>query len=384
MDEIKIKVENNVYDTILKESKNYPTKEESIKKKKEEQLKIGTVNFTEKELETMPKQIKKLIIVNRKRCRIRKKNTGKNSFSYEIRFRCDGYNVSASGPTIEQAKANMLNKLITAKPTQKKNENSIPTTFSAFSEYYFENFRKEQVAEITMYKDLNRYKRYLKPFFKEKEIKKITPLECKELLESVKNKGKTCDELYSLMNIIFKQAIMHNIIENNPLNTVLHIKHEKEHAKVRTQEEQDLLLNSNIEPKYKILIALLLYTGMRPNELQYAKIEGKFIVTRNSKRKNKKIEYKKIPIIKRLKPFLVNGIPEERKIEKIREAIKSVLPDGKPYDLRKTFYTKCQELKLNDVARDLIVGHSLDTLEKTYTEVSDEFLLKEGKKLDKW
>jgi len=248
----------------------------------------------------------------------------------------------------------------------------------------FENVRKEQVAEITMYKDLNRYKRYLKPFFKEKEIKKITPLECKELLESVKNKGKTCDELYSLMNIIFKQAIMHNIIENNPLNTVLHIKHEKEHAKVRTQEEQDLLLNSNIEPKYKILIALLLYTGMRPNELQYAKIEGKFIVTRNSKRKNKKIEYKKIPIIKRLKPFLVNGIPEERKIEKIREAIKSVLPDGKPYDLRKTFYTKCQELKLNDVARDLIVGHSLDTLEKTYTEVSDEFLLKEGKKLDKW
>jgi len=34
MDEIKIKVENNVYDTILKESKNYPTKEESIKKSK--------------------------------------------------------------------------------------------------------------------------------------------------------------------------------------------------------------------------------------------------------------------------------------------------------------------------------------------------------------
>ena len=43
---------------------------------------------------------------------------------------------------------------------------------------------------------------------------------------------------------------------------------------------------------------LALYTGLRPNELYTAKIEGNFIVAINSKRKNRKLEYKKIPISK--------------------------------------------------------------------------------------
>lgn len=53
---------------------------------------------------------------------------------------------------------------------------------------------------------------------------------------------------------------------------------------------------------------LALYTGLRPNELYTAKIEGNFIVAINSKRKNRKLEYKKIPISKMLKPYIANGL----------------------------------------------------------------------------
>lgn len=384
MDEIsKIKIENNVYENILKEVGTFPTEENAKKKLEEELLKIGTITFTKKEIAIMPKFIQRLILVEKRRCRLRTKKTGKNSISYEIRFRCDGYNVSASGKTIELAKQNMLEKLKTAKPVIKIGNKNIPTTFNTFANYYFENFRREKVTKKTMENDLSRYNKYLKPFFQEKDISKITPLDCKTLLNTVKNKGKTCDELHSLLNLIFKCAINHNIITINPLNMVLHIKHEKEHGKALTKDEEKLLLNSIKNNDTKSLIALLLYTGIRPNELETARKEKQFIIAINSKRKNGKIEYKKIPICNKLKPFIIE-IPKERDLKIIRKEFNTILPNHRLYDLRTTFYTRCQELSVEPTARNLFVGHSLGVLGNTYTDISDEYLLKEGEKLNKW
>ena len=41
--------------------------------------------------------------------------------------------------------------------------------------------------------------------------------------------------------------------------------------------------------EYQLMFALALYTGMRPNEFETAKREGKFIVAINSKRKGGKM-----------------------------------------------------------------------------------------------
>ena len=51
------------------------------------------------------------------------------------------------------------------------------------------------------------------------------------------------------------------------------------------------------------------------------------------------------------------------------------------YDLRTTFYSRCLEGGVADIAQRLFVGHSLGELGNAYTDVSDEYLLKEGKKL---
>ena len=69
------------------------------------------VEFTEKEIYKMPKIFKSLIIIKKKRCRIRRRQCG-SATTYEIRFRSDGYNISASGKTKELAKANFLKKKI--------------------------------------------------------------------------------------------------------------------------------------------------------------------------------------------------------------------------------------------------------------------------------
>ena len=45
------------------------------------------------------------------------------------------------------------------------------------------------------------------------------------------------------------------------------------------------------------------------------------------------------------------------------------------------YYTRCEECSVAPPARDHFVGHSSSVLNATYTDLSDEYLLKEGKKL---
>ena len=136
----------------------------------------------------MPKNIRRLIILDKKRCRLRTRPCGRNGITYQIRYRQNGYNVSACGKTIEIAKERFLRKIRTAKP---KNPNTtyIPYTFTEFATYHLENFHKERVS-AKHYENLVRLlKRYLTPHFKEKPIEKITPTDCKAVLTVVKNDG---------------------------------------------------------------------------------------------------------------------------------------------------------------------------------------------------
>ena len=132
---------------------------------------------------------------------------------------------------------------------------------------------------------------------------------------------------------------------------------------------------------YQQMFAVGLYTGMRPNEYYTAKVEGNFIVANNSKRKNGKTELKKIPITPMLAPYVKDGDKLKfYRLEQIRHKFNGILPGHKLYDLRTTFYTRCTECGIAEAAIKKYVGHTLGGLADTYTDLSDEFLLAEGRK----
>lgn len=359
--------------------------------------KWGIVEFTDEEIKTMPKTFKKLLIINEKRCRLRTHASGKDTTTYEIRFRREGFDISASGKTIELAKANFIEKLKTATPKTNEEPAAVCSTFHSFATYYFENFRKEKVAEKTFRTDINRYNRYLKPYFDETPLKKITPSTCKALLDEVKGqgKGKTADELYSLMNAVFNAAITHRIIDFNPLATVLHIQHDREEGKALAPKDEEKLLAWLSSPACDCAceLSLLLFCGLRANEMENEKnppqICDRFIKAVNSKRHfndKSKIEFKFIPISDRLKQFIGDKIEIKHSARAVRNRLQNVFPDYTLKDLRTTFFTKCQIFGVAEPALKEFMGHSFGKLGNAYSDLTKygDYLLKEGEKLNQW
>lgn len=349
---------------------------------KEESYTTGLLKFTQKELSQMPKTFRKEFRIQGCVTHIRKRSDKRYKCSYEIRYRRNGYNISVSATTIEEAKKRFIE--ILNKPKQSNEIDKIPKTFNEFATYYFETFRKRKVTEKTYNIDLKRYNQYILPEFGSMQIKQITSAQCQKMLDKINaaGKGKTYEEIYSLLNVIFKMAIKHDIITRNPLDIIFKEKHIRTHGKALTKNEEQKLLSETAQTPYNLMFAVALYTGIRPNEYKTAKIEGNFIIAKNSKQKDGKIHYKKIPITPMLKPYLKDVTDIKfYGTNRIAEKIRAILPGHKLYDLRTTFYTRCQECGIKEIAIKKFMGHSLGGLAETYTDLSDEFLIKEAAKV---
>ena len=340
--------------------------------------------FSRKEIDSMPRTFRKQFRCKGITAHVHKRRSGKRNWNYEIRCQVNHQKINVSSNNLEEAKRKFIARLEEVdKGIVSKSDNGVPTTMDAFSQYYFENFRKRKVAPNTYRITLNEYKNHIFPHFGDMPLKKITPKLCQELIDKVNGTGiaRTAEDIFTLLNLIFKAAIKHGIIKHNPLDMVFHSKHEREHGTALTKDEEKKLLAETAETPYQQMFAVGLYTGMRPNEYYTAKVEGNFIVANNSKRKNGKTELKKIPITPMLAPYVKDG--DELKfyrLEQIRHKFNGILPGHKLYDLRTTFYTRCTECGIAEAAIKKYVGHALGGLADTYTDLSDEFLLSEGKK----
>lgn len=348
----------------------------------------GIIEITQEDLKKMPKNINKgKILAGGFSVGWRKLQSGKNSYTYNVRFKREGYNIDFCDQHKENLKPRFLEELKN-QSSQKREESKsgVPTTFNRFSLYYFNNFRLKKVATETFEKDMGRYDNHLAPYFKETLIRNITPSECQNLLDgfTAQEKWKTASELYSLMNGIFDCAIAHHLIQFSPMDTIQAIEYAKKSGTALFIEEEAHLLLAVKDTPYEICFAIALYTGVRPNEYQTVRLDEsrRFIIAKNSKRKGGKVEYKKIPISPMLRPY-IEKYPDFKMLtpKYLRKIFNKILPNHILYDLRTTFYTRCQECGVAEVARKEFVGHSLGVLGNAYTDLSDDFLLKEGEKL---
>ena len=274
----------------------------------------------------------------------------------------------------------------------KLDRNALPTPqndrlFGDFALYYFERFRWRKVCAETKRVDLCRYNAHIAPTLAEMRLVDITPEHVQKVVDGLHDRQKTAHEVFTLINVVCKAAIKHNLITHNPCDLVLLQSYESKHGKALTKDEERLLLAKTSGTPYQQMSAVALYTGLRPNEYRTARIDNGFIVARNSKQHDGKEHMKRIPISPMLAPYVSNAHTDEPQPirfyypDRITERLKSILPHHKLYDLRTTFYSRCQECGIAEIARKLFVGHSLGGLADTYTDVSDDYLITEAQKL---
>ncbi len=343
--------------------------------------------FTEKEIMKMPKNVRKQFRVQGKSVHYRKRTDGRYNCSYEIRYAKKPFNnppISVSATSLEELKARFIEKLNSYVP-QDDTAPTVPKDFDGFAMYWFENFHKRKVCAETYKLNTALYKRHIQAKFNKTRIDNITPMELQKLLDEFADKGKTREDIYSLLNQIFDSAVKHGLVKLNPLGMVFKEKHNREHGKAISKKDEIKLLSFYKGSQYELSIAIALYTGLRPNEYSTATIDGWFIRAVNSKRHNAngKVEYKRIPISPMLKPYL-NGVKEIKMFScyTLTRKFKEVLPQHKLYDMRTTFQTRCTECGVSDVAIGIFMGNSIGgSLKEAYTDVSDEYLIKEAQKI---
>lgn len=270
----------------------------------------------------------------------------------------------------------LLLRDITAKPDIEQ------LTLDEFAQYYFTNFRWRKVTDETKRADLSRYNTHIAPVLGAMALDEIMPKQIQDIIDGLCGKPKTAHEVYGLLHMLFAAAIKHDKIKHNPCDIVYVPTYEKQHGHALTKGEERQLLAVTSGTPYQQMFAVALYTGLRPNEYKTARIDSGFIVARNSKQHDGKEHIKRIPITAMLMQYLTSDGLRFYNVNRIREKFKLILPRHKLYDLRTTFYTRCQECGVSEVARKLFVGHTLGGLADTYTDVSDEYLIKEAQKLD--
>ena len=312
--------------------------------------------------------------------------------TYDKRARINGIDIVGYASTPEECQIRFLSDL-NQKFFEVQNDNGqnlfkrLPSNFHEFAMFYFENVRKRKNTERTHNGDLNRYKNHVQPRFAKLNLKTITTEYCQDFIDELEatGKGKTTDEIFSMLNCIFQYAVDRGTLTLNPMKTVVHVPHKTKHGKALSLDEEKKLFDATLGTEYQVMFAIALYTGMRPNEYETASLHDGMIIAKNSKRKNAKfgdIEWKRIPVCPMLAPFLEGVTEIDMYIaETMRYKFKEIFPNRSLKDLRTTFYTRCETCDVSDVARDEFVGHSSGAIHDSYSDLPDDYLKKEAKKI---
>ncbi len=347
------------------------------------------MKFTQKEILKMDPKFKKVFIANGLVATVRIRKSGYYQTTYEIRFRSHGYSFSCTAKTLDKVKAEFLRKTQPGElekykiKASKRNKNRKDVLHIYFDEWL--SLKRGNIGE----KEIKRFQtnfNNLPEDLRYKPIKEIKAVDLNEILKDVQ--PRKYEELRTLFNGIFKYAVASGVIQSNPVALIQFKRAERQNRESLSKTEIKAFLKDIKEEKYNDIrqgAYILYYFGLRPCEVdEEAHIEGDFLITRNRKRKNGKIEYKKIPIPKDAWQMIDwnKPITFQCKKERFHILFKELLKGKTAYSLRHTFATLCQQYVRPDIV-DIWMGDSSTRLVgKVYTHFPDEFMLENMLKVE--
>ena len=263
---------------------------------------------------------------------------------------------------------------------------------------------KKDMVEKSSLKSYKVWYNYLKPLYN-KRMRDIRTLELQNFINSLSYLSTGSLKLVkSFIRMLFKDAMEMDIITKDYSEFIKLPRHKpKIERKVFTDEEIALLLENVNELEYADVILILIYTGMRINELlklhkSNVDLEQNVIIggskTEAGKNRIIPIHPKILPLITELMKnptdYLITNSYGTGKIsynnyleKKFYRIMEKLGMNHKPHDTRYTFATMMSDVSDDPTAIKTIIGHKFfDTTEKIYIQKDIERLRNEIDKLN--
>lgn len=307
----------------------------------------------------------------------------KNSNTWYTRYRFNGKQYYISAKTQKEC-YNKLKKAIAESekqiailPTLEKENQGI--TLIEWYNQWLELYKVNNVKYETI-RGYNTLLNHIPPEIKDKQLKAIT---LKELISTINNcpAERQKQNLYDLLNMLYKKAIDNDFIEKNLVERIDKPKHEKNHGQALTNKQQEILIKTCSKIENADLILVAMYQGLRRGEVLGLTIDNidyinntitinkawngrnQFDTTKNSHSK------RTIPMFEETRSILLKYKNQKERIfelskhqcddliEKVKKATQ--IDNLKLKDMRSTFITRCKELNIPKHIIQSWVGHQI-------------------------
>ena len=285
--------------------------------------------------------------------------------------------VSANSPEKARARFLQATKAENIEKYRRKNY-AAKGSFAAVAREWL-NFKEGKLHERTLKNYESYCTHYLFPVLGDLPISSVRTIDINKIMS--RTDGRVYEDLRVVLNSVFKYALASGVISHNPMLLIPFKKAERNNRRALTNEEVRKMIERLELPEfktYKRTFLILLFFGLRPCELADAHFEGNFLIARNAKRKNGKIEYKKIPVSDRIRGLIkTDSVIMPHCTDVLNRIFKRIMNDesATQYSLRHTFATVCQQYVRPDIV-DIWMGDSSERLVgRVYTHFPDDFML---------
>ena len=197
------------------------------------------ITFSQKEISKMDKTFRKEFIANGMVAHVIKRKRGKNAIVYEIRYRRNGFDISATSANLDEAKRRFI-KMTTPDELEnhrKKNYVGAKNSFRFVTNEWLE-FKKDKLNART-HKNYESYSiRYLYPVLGDLMISQIKTIDINKIMSQVE--GRVYEDLRVILNSVFKYALASGIITHNPMLLIPFKKAERNSRRALTEDDRAL------------------------------------------------------------------------------------------------------------------------------------------------